>query len=131
MVEGLFIGVVVCVVAFVLIFPTISAWESFDEVPDEVWERARLEPVEMFLTRWMKPRRFPVSQLLSIVYFFILWPRLRAAGATHRPPWPWEAQRLTFPEEHKWFARRVFILMALGVIAIVMTLVWWIRLGAP
>lgn len=131
MVEGLLIGVAVWVVAFVLIFPAISAWESFDEVPHEVWEETRLEPFEMFLRRWLKPRRFPVSLLLSILYIAVLWPRLRTAGATHRPPWPWEAERVVFDERNMWFARRVFILTAVGVIAIVVTIVWWIRVGTP
>lgn len=131
MAEGFIIGVLVCVVAFILIFPAISAWESFDEVPDDVWERTRLDPVEMFLGKWLRPRRFPVSLLLAIIYIVVLWPRLRTAGATHRPPWPWEAQRVTFTEEHKWFARRLFMLSVVGVIAIAATIVWWIRVGAP
>ena len=124
-------GVVVCVIAFVVIFPTISAWESFEEVPEEIWEQTRLGLMRSFLRRWMRPWRFPFSLLLSVVYILVLWPRLRAAGATHRPPWPWEAQRVTFPEEHKPFAKRLFILTAVGVIAIVATIVWWIRAGAP
>ena len=118
-------------VAFVLIFPAISAWESFEGVPEEVWDRTHLGPTLFFLRRWMRPARFPISLLLSLVYIFVLWPRLRAAGATHRPPWPWEAQRVTFSEEHKWFARRVFLLTAVGIIVIVATLVWWVREGAP
>ena len=131
MTDGLVMGLVVTVVAFVVIFPAISAWESFEEVPEEVWAQTRLDPTRSFLKRWMQPWRFPTSLLLSLVYILVLWPRLRAAGATHRPPWPWEARRVTFPDEHKPLARRLFLLTAVGVIAIVATIIWWIRAGAP